>query len=126
MRWSGDGRIHGGDGDCLCKTPEAVQGISFVVIFPITFISSAFVPADSLPNGLRQFAQWNPTTTLADALRTQFHNPGGANDPAVAQTLADAPWSIQHSTTYTWLWIGAIVVICVPLSARLYRREFRG
>ncbi|MGQ0845652.1 MAG: ABC transporter permease [Sporichthyaceae bacterium] len=108
----------------VCKTAEAVQGISFVVIFPITFISSAFVPSDSLPNGLRQFAQWNPTTTLADALRTQFYNPGGANDPAV--DLANAPWSIQHSTTYTWLWIVGIVVVCVPLSARLYRRAFRG
>ncbi len=103
----------------MCKTPEAVQGISFVVIFPITFISSAFVPSDSLPSGLRQFAQWNPTTTLADALRSNFHNPGGI--PA-----DDAPWAIQHSTAYTSIWIVAIVAICVPLSARMYRKAFRG
>jgi ABC transporter DrrB family efflux protein len=103
----------------LCRTPEAVQGVSFVVIFPVTFIASTFVPAETLPDGLRQFAQWNPTTTLADALRSNFHNPGGV--PA-----ENAPWSIEHSTLYTSIWIAAIVAICIPLSVRLYRKAFRG
>jgi ABC transporter DrrB family efflux protein len=102
----------------LCRTPEAVQGVSFTTIFPITFIASTFVPASTLPDGLRQVAEWNPTTALSEALRQRFHNPGG-------RPGADAPWPILHATTYTSIWIVAIVAICAPLAARLYWRAFR-
>ncbi|HEX3614325.1 MAG TPA: ABC transporter permease [Sporichthyaceae bacterium] len=103
----------------LCKTPEAVQGVSFVAIFPITFVASTFVPYDTLPNGLRPFAEWNPTTALSESLRQLFHNPGG--HPA-----ATAPWPIVHATEYTLLWMFAIVAICAPVATRVYWRKFRG
>jgi ABC transporter DrrB family efflux protein len=102
----------------LCSTPEAVQGVSFVAIFPITFVASTFVPYDTLPNGLRTFAEWNPTTALSEALRQQFHNPGG--HPA-----ANAPWPILHATGYSLAWVLAIVAICAPLATRVYWRRFR-
>jgi len=102
----------------LCRTPEAVQGVSFTAIFPITFIASTFVPASTLPSGLRQFANWNPTTALSEALRHRFHNPGG-------RPGADAPWPILHSTEYTLIWIVGIVLVCAPLAVKLYWRAFR-
>ena len=102
----------------LVPTPEAVQGIAFVVIFPITFIASTFVPTSTLPGALKTFAEWNPTTSLANALRHQFANPGGAINH-------DAAWSLAHPVAYTLLWAAAIVAICAPLSVALYQRSIK-
>ena len=77
-------------GSCVA-TPEGVQGVAFVAIFPITFIASTFVPVDTLPGVLRTFAEWNPvTSTLADALRHLFGNPGGTR-PRTGAVVAAAP-----------------------------------
>jgi ABC transporter DrrB family efflux protein len=102
----------------LVATPEAVQGIAFVAIFPITFIASTFVPTSTLPGVLRTFAEWNPTTSLANALRHQFANPGGA-------IHHDGPWSLAHPVAYTLLWAAAIVAVCAPLSVALYQRSIK-
>jgi len=100
----------------LVATPEGVQGIAFGVLFPITFLSSAFVPTDRMPTVVRAVANWNPTTTLADAVRVQFGNPH-------APTLPEDPWSIAHPLTYTVIWMVAIVAVCAPLSVRIYQRS---
>lgn len=103
----------------LLPTPEAVQGLAFVVIFPLTFIASTFVPASSLPGVLQTFSNWNPVTAWSEALRALFGNPRGQFDPPV-------PWSIEHPVAYSVIWIVAIVVICAPLAARSYRRSTTG
>ncbi|HEU4979127.1 MAG TPA: ABC transporter permease [Solirubrobacteraceae bacterium] len=100
----------------LVGTPEGVQGIAFVVIFPITFVASTFVPVGTLPGVLKAFAEWNPVTALAGALRHLFANPGGVPP-------ADGPWSLQHPVLYTLLWIAAIVAVCAPLAVRQYQRS---
>ena len=102
----------------LVSTPEAVQGVAFVVIFPITFIASTFVPTSTLPSVLKTIAEWNPTSSLANSFRHLFRNPGGiAPDGAV--------WPLQHPVLYTLLWAGAIVLVCAPLSVSLYQRSIR-
>ena len=102
----------------VMSSPEGVQGVAFVVIFPITFISSTFVPTSTLPGVLRVFAEWNPTTSLANALRDHFGNPGGA--------VADgAPWSLAHPTAYTLGWTVGIVGLCAPVAVRAYQRAVR-
>jgi ABC transporter DrrB family efflux protein len=100
----------------LVGTPEGVQGIAFVALFPITFIASTFVPVASMPGPLKAVAQWNPVTTLSDALRELFGNP---NTP----TQAGDPWSIANPVAYTWLWIIGIIVCCAPLAVRIYSRS---
>jgi hypothetical protein len=65
---------------------------------------------------LRQFAEWNPVTSLAGALRDLFGNPGGVPP-------ADGPWSLQHPIAYTLIWAVAIVVVCAPVAIRLYQRS---
>jgi ABC transporter DrrB family efflux protein len=100
----------------LVRTPEGVQGIAFVAIFPITFIASTFVPTGTLPEPLKTFAEWNPVTSFAGALRHQFGNPGGA-------LPVDGPWSLQHPLVYSALWIAFIVGVCAPVSIRLYQRS---
>ena len=100
----------------LVGTPEGVQGIAFVALFPITFIASTFVPVASMPGPLKVVAQWNPVTTLSDALRELFGNP---NTP----TQAGDPWSIANPVAYTWLWIIGVIVVCAPLAVRIYSRS---
>jgi ABC transporter DrrB family efflux protein len=102
----------------LVATPEAVQGIAFVVIFPITFIASTFVPTRTLPGVLQTVAEWNPTSSLANSLRHQFGNPGG-------RIPHDAIFPLAHPFAYTVIWAVAIVVVCAPLSVYLYQRSIK-
>ena len=99
----------------LLPSVEAVQGVAFTAIFPITFIASTFVPVDTLPGVLRTIAEWNPVTTVSESLRELFGNPTG-------QFGSDPPWSLQHPILYSFLWIVAIVLVCAPLAIRSYQR----
>ena len=100
----------------LVATPEGVQGIAFVALFPLTFIASTFVPVSSMPGALKVVAQWNPITTLSDALRELFGNPNTPVEPG-------DPWPIAHPVAYTSIWIVAILVVCAPLAVRVYSRS---
>ena len=102
----------------LTATPEGVQGVAFVVIFPITFVASTFVPTSTLPGVLRTIAEWNPTSALANALRDLFGNPGGVAPP-------DAAWPVAHPIAYALLWAAGIVLVCAPLAVRAYQRSIR-
>ena len=100
----------------LVATPEGVQGIAFGVLFPVTFMASTFVPTHTMPAALRTIAEWNPVTTLADALRIQFGNPD-------APPTAGDPWSITHPMAYTLIWVVIVVAVCAPLAVRTYQRS---
>ena len=100
----------------LVSTPEGVNGIAFVVLFPLTFVASTFVTPTTMPEPLRTIAKSNPVTTLADALRVLFHNPNTPIHPG-------DPWSIAHPIAYTWMWVFAIVLVCAPLAVRAYQRS---
>jgi ABC-2 type transport system permease protein len=102
----------------LVATPEGVQGIAFIVIFPITFIASTFVPTSTLPSVLKTIAEWNPTSSLANALRHLFGNPGGIAPPGAA-------WPLAHPIAYTLIWAAAIVLVCAPLAVAQYQRSIR-
>lgn len=100
----------------VVATPEGVNGIAFVTLFPLTFVASTFVPLDSMPGFLRSIAAWNPITTLSDASRHLFGNPHSVID-------ASTPWSTAHPVLYSWIWVVGIVVVCAPLSLRAYQRS---
>jgi ABC-2 type transport system permease protein/oleandomycin transport system permease protein len=74
------------------SSPEASQSLGFILIFPLTFVSSAFVPVDSLPAALQSFAEVNPFTIVVDAMRALFLGApaGNAIWGAVAWSLAIA------------------------------------
>jgi ABC transporter DrrB family efflux protein len=97
-------------------TPEGVQGVAFVFIFPLTFVASTFVPTSTLPGVLKTIAEWNPVSAVAGALRTLFGNPG-------AHAAPGAPWPLHHPITYSLIWIVAIVAICAPIAVRAYQRS---
>ncbi|MCW2840437.1 MAG: transporter [Aeromicrobium sp.] len=98
----------------LVPSVEVINNASFIVIFPLTFVSNAFVPLDSLPSGVRTFAEWNPVSTVTQASRELFGNIGGRAPQSDA-------WSMQNPAIYTLIWVVIIVAVFVPLSVRQYR-----
>jgi ABC transporter DrrB family efflux protein len=62
------------------SSPEASNAYSFTILFPVTFISSAFVPPDTMPNWLEPVAEYNPFTTMVDAARALFVGTEAGND----------------------------------------------
>ncbi|MET0557044.1 MAG: ABC transporter permease [Solirubrobacterales bacterium] len=102
----------------VARSPDVVQGIAFVLIFPLTFVASTFVPVGGLPDGLRQVAEYNPVSCWAAAIRTLFGNP--------TATPADAAWPLAHPVVSSLLWCAAILAVVVPLTLRAYRRRTTG
>ena len=102
----------------LVPSVEVINNASFMVIFPITFVSNAFVPLETLPAPLQTFAEWNPVSSLTQAVRELFGNiPAGAPEPTA--------WPLQNPIIYTLIWIVIIMAIFVPISIRQYRRAAR-
>jgi ABC-2 type transport system permease protein len=97
------------------RSPDAVMGIAFLVIFPMTFLASTFVPIDGLPDGLRQIAEYNPVSSLAVATRTLFGNP--------TALPADAPWTLAHPVASSLAWCAALLAVAVPLTVRRFRAK---
>ena len=87
------------------SSPETANSIGFTAIFPLTFASSAFVPAESMPDGLQQFANANPFTTVVDAVRHLWLGTPANSDVWVA-----------------FLWCAVLLVVFVPLAIRRYRQ----
>jgi ABC transporter DrrB family efflux protein len=93
---------------------EAFNNASFMVIFPLTFVSNAFVLPTELPGPLQTFAEWNPVSSTALAVREAFGNVGNLPQPDV--------WSLENPVAYTIIWIAIIVAIFVPLSTRQFQK----
>lgn len=87
------------------SSPEAAQSLGFIVIFPLTFISSAFVPVDSMPAALQWFAEVNPFTIVVDAMRSLL-----LGTPAGNNVWGAVAWSL------------GITAVFAALSVRKYKR----
>jgi ABC transporter DrrB family efflux protein len=72
------------------SSPEASNAYGFTILFPVTFISSAFVPVETMPDWLQPIAEHNPFTTMVDAARALFVGTPAGNDVwgAVAWSFA--------------------------------------
>lgn len=90
----------------VMREPGAVQGVSFLIMFPLTFGSSMFVPTDTMPGWLQAWVDVNPVTHLVDATRALMI--GG-----------DAAWP----ATQALLWSAGLVTVFAPLAVRAYRRR---
>ncbi len=90
----------------IARSARAVQGMSMMILFPLTFLSNAFVPVTSLPGWLAAFVKINPVSHLVSATR------GLANQGVVS---SEAGWTL----------LAGLVVIAVfaPLSVRSYRKH---
>ena len=89
----------------VASTPESANSVSFIAIFPLTFISSAFVPVATMPEPLKTFAKVNPFTVFVDAMR--------------------ALWIGTPAGNYIWgavVWALVILAVFAPLAVARYRR----
>jgi ABC-2 type transport system permease protein len=95
------------------RSPEVINNVSFIVLFPITFISNAFVQISTLPPPLRVFAEWNPVSALVEAARQLFGNVP-QNTPVPDSLL------LQHPIATVLIGIVVLLVVFVPLSVRKF------
>ena len=88
----------------LVSSPEAANSVGFIAVFPLTFISSAFVPTESMPDWMQAFADINPFTIVVNAMRHL--------------------WLGTPAENYVWgafVWSFIILAVFAPLAVRKYR-----
>jgi ABC-2 type transport system permease protein len=88
------------------RTPNAVMGVSMMVLFPLTFASSVFVPVDTMPGWLQSVVQYNPVTILVDATRSLMD--GNADEGAIMTVLVIS---------------AVLVAVFGPLTMRVFARK---
>jgi ABC-2 type transport system permease protein/oleandomycin transport system permease protein len=93
----------------IVSSPEAANSLGFIAVFPLTFISSAFVPVESMPAGLQWFAEINPFTIVVDAMRSLW-----VGAPAGNSVWGAVVWSLL------------IIAVFAPLAVSRYRRAAGG
>lgn len=90
----------------LVKSLEAAQWVGFVVIFPLTFISSAFVPTHTMPVVLRIFAENQPLTHVMNAMRSWL----------VGTPMGNSGWM-------AFIWCVGIIAVSMPIAISLFKRR---
>jgi ABC-2 type transport system permease protein/oleandomycin transport system permease protein len=89
----------------LVSSPEAANSVGFIAVFPLTFVSSAFVPVGSMPAVLRAFANVNPFTIVVDAMRHLW----------IGAPAGNSVWGAV-------VWAFVIIGVFAPLAVARYRR----
>jgi ABC-2 type transport system permease protein len=89
--------------------------VGLVILFPLAFVSSCFVPTQGLPTVMRAVADWNPVSAVAASCRELFGNP---NPAALTDTFPS-----QHPVLLAVAWSAVILAVCAPLAAALLRRR---
>jgi ABC-2 type transport system permease protein len=90
----------------LSKSVEGVQWLTFVLVFPLTFASSAFVPTDSMNSVLKVFAENQPITHVVEAIRALI----------LGTPIGDHAW-------LAIVWCVGILIVAVPLASVLFKRR---
>jgi len=90
----------------VSKSVEGVQWLGFVVIFPLTFASSAFVPTDGMVKGLKIFAENQPITQVVNAVRALMNG----------QPVGNTVW-------LSVAWCLGIMVVAIPLASYMFRKK---
>jgi len=90
----------------VARSAQAVQGISMMIMFPLTFLSNAFVPAETLPDWLQTFVKFNPVSHVVTAVRDLLNE---------GQVTSQVGWALFGCAL--------VVAIFLPLSVRSYGRK---
>jgi ABC-2 type transport system permease protein len=89
----------------VMRSPNAVMNAGFMGIFPVTFLSNAFVEPETLPAGLEAFVNVNPISILVDATRGLMEGTPSAGDIGIVLATA-----------------AVLTLVFAPLTVRLYQR----
>jgi ABC-2 type transport system permease protein len=95
----------------MVPSVEVGQQLGFLIVFPLTFVSNAFVPVETLPDWLQPIAEWNPFSALTAATRELFGNPNPFT----------SGWPGENAILLSLLWTTGLLVVFAPLAVRKYR-----
>jgi ABC-2 type transport system permease protein len=92
------------------RSSDAMQGIGFAIVLPLSFLAGVFVPIKTMKLVPRTIGEWDPLSSLVAAIRhvTQGTNIGGS-------------WPLEHPVVAMMGWCALIIAICVPLALRRFR-----
>ena len=97
----------------LVRTSEAVQAAGYLVLFPLAFASSVFVPTETMPAWLQVFTKYQPVTVVTNALRGLI----------LGQGALPTDQTVGGQVLLALLWSVAITAVFVPVAVRIYRRN---
>jgi ABC-2 type transport system permease protein len=97
------------------KDARVVQNVSFIVTFPLTFLSNAFAPTTGMPRALQYFAEWNPVSTMVAGCRSLF-----GLETEFGATAGSFP--SEHPLITSLVYMIVLMAIFIPLSTRKYAR----
>jgi ABC-2 type transport system permease protein len=95
----------------LVRSPDAMQGVGFIVIFPLSFMAGTFVPISGMDAVPRAIAQWDPISALVASVRGLTQG-----------THSTGSWQLEHPQVAMALWCVVILAIAVPLALRRFNR----
>jgi ABC transporter DrrB family efflux protein len=98
----------------IVKGPESVVAAQ-ILVWPVGFLASTFVPPETMPGWLGAAAEWNPLSPTVSAVRELFGNPG----------TAGGSWIAQHATLMAIVWPVLLVAVFAPLAVVRYHRLAR-
>lgn len=93
----------------LVRSSDAMQGVGFAIVLPLSFLAGTFVPIEGMAAVPRLIGEWNPISTLVAAVR---HLSQGAD--------ATGSWPLEHPVIGMVLWCTLIIGVCVPLALRRF------
>jgi ABC-type polysaccharide/polyol phosphate export permease len=91
------------------RSSDAMQGIGFAIIFPLSFLAGTFVPIAGMAMVPRAIAQWDPISALVAGVRQVSQG-----------TPSHGSWQLEHPVIAMVLWCGLIIAVCVPLTLRKF------
>ncbi len=97
------------------RSVEVAQSAGFIWLFPLTFLSNAFVSPATMAKPLRPVAEWNPISSVVLALRDLWGN-------APAGFFRGTGWPSHHALLLSLLWSAAILLVFMPLAISRYRK----
>ncbi|MGP0052582.1 MAG: ABC transporter permease [Solirubrobacteraceae bacterium] len=99
----------------LVRSPDAMQGMGFIIVLPLTFMAGTFVPIAGMDAVPRAIPEWDPISALVASVRslTQGVHTGGS-------------WQLDHPELAMALWCLLLMAVCVPLALRRFNRTLSG
>ena len=95
----------------LVRSPDAMQGVGFIIIFPLSFMAGTFVPIAGMDSIPRAIAHWDPISALVASVRSLTQG-----------VHSNGSWQLTHPELAMALWCVVIMAVCVPLALRRFNR----
>jgi ABC transporter DrrB family efflux protein len=95
----------------LIGSADAVQGIGFALVLPLSFLAGTFVPISGMNAVLRAFGEYNPLSAIVAAIRQVTQG-----------TKSSGSWPLEHPVPAMLIYCALIIGICVPLTVRKFKQ----